>query len=327
MAMVEPLPYHREADGSLRLLKDAPSLARAVAIASGLGTTSAYTWLKMPSCDDPEAVFAATTLPCVVLGGVPDPDPAEDLASWGRALDPARRPRPGRRAGAALPAGRRRARRGATPRPQVLRRRRGAAVSLLRTAHDRGGPGVRRRDHARGRRLGLDRAAGAAARRRRRRDRRDRRVGAVRAAARPGRLRVDGRRRDASTLAGPRLGVHPGDRLRLRRPRHASPTLLSSRTVPRSRCRRRGASARCRRRTAPRQDVPVEVRGAGTATRQVTNFGVPGVWDHAEKLVCCELLTPPGNWSSYPPHKHDASEPVPGGQRGDLLLPDRRRTR
>ena len=56
-------------------------------------------------------------------------------------------------------------------------------------------------------------------------------------------------------------------------------------------------------------DVPVEVRGAGPSTRQVTNFGVPGVWDHAEKLVCCELITPPGNWSSYPPHKHDATDP------------------
>jgi 5-deoxy-glucuronate isomerase len=59
-------------------------------------------------------------------------------------------------------------------------------------------------------------------------------------------------------------------------------------------------------------DVPVEVRGAGNATRQVTNFGVPGVWDHAEKLICCELITPPGNWSSYPPHKHDASDPPEG---------------
>jgi hypothetical protein len=86
VAMVEPLPYHREADGSLRLLKDVASLSRAIAIASGLGTTSAYTWLKMPSCDEPDAVFATTTLPCVVLGGVPHADPAEDLASWGRAL-------------------------------------------------------------------------------------------------------------------------------------------------------------------------------------------------------------------------------------------------
>jgi hypothetical protein len=86
VAMVEPLPYHREADGSLRMRKDVAALSRAVTIASGLGTTSAHTWLKMPSCDDPEPVFAATTLPCVVLGGVPHPDPAEDLASWGRAL-------------------------------------------------------------------------------------------------------------------------------------------------------------------------------------------------------------------------------------------------
>ncbi len=72
-------------------------------------------------------------------------------------------------------------------------------------------------------------------------------------------------------------------------------------------------SAVCERRRppayGPAADVPVEVRGAGGATRQVTGFGIPGVWDHAEKLVACELLTPPGNWSSYPPHKHDATEP------------------
>jgi len=86
VAMVEPLPYHRDSDGRLTLLKDTRSLARAVTIASGLGTTSAFTWLKMPSCEEPESVFAATTLPCVVLGGVPSPDPARDLDSWGRAL-------------------------------------------------------------------------------------------------------------------------------------------------------------------------------------------------------------------------------------------------
>ena len=86
VAMVEPLPYRRAEDGSLEMLRDVASLARVVAIASGLGTTSAHTWLKMPSCEDPEAVFATTTLPCVVLGGVPDVDPRRDLASWGRAL-------------------------------------------------------------------------------------------------------------------------------------------------------------------------------------------------------------------------------------------------
>lgn len=72
-------------------------------------------------------------------------------------------------------------------------------------------------------------------------------------------------------------------------------------------------ASRCTTRLPPAYgaaaDVPVEVRGAGPATRLVRNFGVPGGWDHAEKLMCCELITPPGNWSSYPPHKHDASDP------------------
>jgi 5-deoxy-glucuronate isomerase len=72
-------------------------------------------------------------------------------------------------------------------------------------------------------------------------------------------------------------------------------------------------SARCTaRRTAAygaASDVRVEVRGAGPATRQVTNFGTPDAWPHAEKLICCELITPPGNWSSYPPHKHDGTDP------------------
>ena len=86
VAMVEPLPYERDGAGALRLRRDAGSLARAITIASALGTTSSHTWLKLPSCDDPELVFSATTLPCVVLGGVPGPDPAADLASWGRAL-------------------------------------------------------------------------------------------------------------------------------------------------------------------------------------------------------------------------------------------------
>jgi 5-deoxy-glucuronate isomerase len=51
-------------------------------------------------------------------------------------------------------------------------------------------------------------------------------------------------------------------------------------------------------------DVPVELRGAGPSSREVRNFGVPGVLD-AERLIACEVVTPAGNWSSYPPHKHD----------------------
>jgi 5-deoxy-glucuronate isomerase len=69
------------------------------------------------------------------------------------------------------------------------------------------------------------------------------------------------------------------------------------------------ASARATRRyDAARiaaEDVAVELRGAGQATRQVTNFMTPETFPGADKLICCEVLTPDGNWSSYPPHKHD----------------------
>jgi 5-deoxy-glucuronate isomerase len=54
----------------------------------------------------------------------------------------------------------------------------------------------------------------------------------------------------------------------------------------------------------PAPAVPVELRGAGSCSRQVNNFGVPGVLD-ADRIIVCEVLTPAGNWSSYPPHKHD----------------------
>ena len=61
----------------------------------------------------------------------------------------------------------------------------------------------------------------------------------------------------------------------------------------------------------PAADVAVEVRGAGPATRQVTNFMSPETFDGADKLMCVELLTPDGNWSSYPPHRHDDSPDCP----------------
>ena len=68
------------------------------------------------------------------------------------------------------------------------------------------------------------------------------------------------------------------------------------------------ASSRCDNRHAPaylpKADVPVELRGAGQSSRQVNNFGIPGVLE-ADRLIACEVLTPGGNWSSWPPHKHD----------------------
>lgn len=52
-------------------------------------------------------------------------------------------------------------------------------------------------------------------------------------------------------------------------------------------------------------DVSVEVRGSGRATRQVTNIATPGSFTHAHKINVCEVITPGGNWSSWPPHRHD----------------------
>jgi 5-deoxy-glucuronate isomerase len=67
-------------------------------------------------------------------------------------------------------------------------------------------------------------------------------------------------------------------------------------------------SARARRRLdfrhVPAAATPVELRGAGQCSRQVNNLATPDVLD-ADRLIVCEVLTPSGNWSSYPPHKHD----------------------
>ena len=52
-------------------------------------------------------------------------------------------------------------------------------------------------------------------------------------------------------------------------------------------------------------DVPVEVRGAGRATRQITNVATPGSFAGADRINVCEVITPGGNWSSWPPHRHD----------------------
>lgn len=86
MAMVEPLPYTKDADGRAVYDDAHDGLVRAVAVASGLGATSAHTWLKVPASADVEALLAATSLPSLILGGAPGPDPAATRASWQRAL-------------------------------------------------------------------------------------------------------------------------------------------------------------------------------------------------------------------------------------------------
>ena len=54
----------------------------------------------------------------------------------------------------------------------------------------------------------------------------------------------------------------------------------------------------------PAKAVAVEVRGAATASRQITNFLSAAYWE-ADKLIAVEVITPEGGWSSYPAHKHD----------------------
>lgn len=57
-----------------------------VSIAAGLGTSSAYTWLKLPVVDDMERVMASTTLPTLLLGGDPSGRPEETYRRWADAL-------------------------------------------------------------------------------------------------------------------------------------------------------------------------------------------------------------------------------------------------
>lgn len=86
MAMLEPLPYTTSADGRAVLDADDDALVKCVGIASALGASSAYTWLKLPATDQIERVMAATSLPGLILGGAPGPDPESAFDGWRRAM-------------------------------------------------------------------------------------------------------------------------------------------------------------------------------------------------------------------------------------------------
>ena len=68
MAMIEPFAARRE-NGKAKVVLDPDATIRAIGIASALGATSAYTWLKLPVIEEMERVMAATTLPTLLLGG------------------------------------------------------------------------------------------------------------------------------------------------------------------------------------------------------------------------------------------------------------------
>lgn len=59
------------------------------------------------------------------------------------------------------------------------------------------------------------------------------------------------------------------------------------------------------------EDVVIELRGGNENSRQINGIFPPG--SGPDRLVCVEVYTPSGNWSSYPPHKHDAHREGPDG--------------
>jgi hypothetical protein len=84
-AMIEPFMAART-DGRVRNDLSPDAAIRAISIASALGPTSAYTWLKVPIVDDFERVMAATTLPSLILGGEVSADQDATFGAWRAAL-------------------------------------------------------------------------------------------------------------------------------------------------------------------------------------------------------------------------------------------------
>jgi hypothetical protein len=85
MAMVEPF-ISRRVDGRVRNDLSPDAVTRSITVAAGLGTTSAYTWLKVPAVEDMERVLAASTLPALLLGGEVGADQDAVFTQWNKAL-------------------------------------------------------------------------------------------------------------------------------------------------------------------------------------------------------------------------------------------------
>jgi hypothetical protein len=84
-ALIEPFMVHRR-DGRRVNDLSPDSVIRSVAVASGLGATSAYSWLKIPVVEEMERVAESSTLPILLLGGNTADHLDEILARWQAAL-------------------------------------------------------------------------------------------------------------------------------------------------------------------------------------------------------------------------------------------------
>lgn len=85
LAMIEPFTTRR-VDGRVRNDLTPDAMISAMTVASGLGSTSAYTWLKVPVVPEMARVMAATTLPAVILGGEVAGDQDATFEGWRTAL-------------------------------------------------------------------------------------------------------------------------------------------------------------------------------------------------------------------------------------------------
>lgn len=83
--MLEPFMSRRQ-DGAVVNDLDPDSVILSIAIAAGLGSDSAFTWMKLPVVDDMARVMAATTMPTLLLGGEVGSDQAGVFARWEEAL-------------------------------------------------------------------------------------------------------------------------------------------------------------------------------------------------------------------------------------------------
>ncbi|MDQ3693244.1 MAG: 5-deoxy-glucuronate isomerase [Chloroflexota bacterium] len=110
---------------------------------------------------------------------------------------------------------------------------------------------------------------------------------------------------DDTWAIGGRASVFAGPPSALYLPRDSELTVTAETAVELAVC---GARADQRREPVliRPEDVAVEIRGAGNAARQINHIIKPEF--PADRLLVVEVFTPSGNWSSYPPHKHDVSD-------------------
>jgi 5-deoxy-glucuronate isomerase len=105
---------------------------------------------------------------------------------------------------------------------------------------------------------------------------------------------------------GPREGVFGGYPHALYLPAGTRVEVAAERRSELADCRAPSTAA-LEPRLVPPEACGFEIRGGGNATRQIVDILPPAF--PADRLMICEVFTPGGNWSSFPPHKHDADRP------------------